>query len=65
MELEKTAYEFYKKSKDESATEKLKGFFRFLMREESYHYLLLQNFKEFVTDPVSWNLENEKWTIEG
>ena len=65
MNLEKTSYNFYKKSRAEAVPEKLKGFFEFLMKEEEYHYLLLQNFKDFVTDPVSWNLENEKWIIEG
>lgn len=65
MNLEKTSYDFYKKSRDESDNEKIKEFYQFLMKEEEYHFLLLQNLKEFLTDPVSWNLENEKWIVEG
>ncbi|MFW6014367.1 MAG: ferritin family protein [Candidatus Nanoarchaeia archaeon] len=65
MELEKDSYNHYKEQLTKAEDEKLNDFFRFLMEQESSHYLMLEKTLKFVKDPQHFYAEQEDWSFEG
>ena len=54
MEMEQSAYNFYKEQSEKTDNEELKGFFIFLMEQENAHYELIQKALDYIKDPVSF-----------
>jgi rubrerythrin len=65
LEIEKSAYEFYKSKLPSAKTEEVKKFLKFLMEQENAHYVLIQNAYEFSKDPKHFFAENERSIFEG
>ena len=65
LELEQSAFDFYKsqigKSKDNFADK----FFTFLMEQEQAHYNLIQKSYEYIKDPENFYSDKEGWMFEG
>jgi len=65
MQLERDAYDFYKKISDDTKDPKAKKLFQFLMQEENNHYELLQETLMYLDRPGDWFKEQERWIVEG
>jgi rubrerythrin len=65
LDLEKTAYEFYKEQKDKAEDEDTKGFFEFLIAQEKAHYALIEKTYDYIKNPEAWYAEEEGWIEEG
>ena len=65
LELEQSAYNFYKEQSDGTADEHSKKFFKFLMKQENAHYELIQKALAFIKDPANFYAEEEGWIVEG
>jgi len=65
MELEKIAYEFYKKELETVEDYDLKLFFTFLMEQENAHFMLVQKALDFIKDPIDFFAQEEEWMFEG
>ena len=65
MELERSAYKFYKEELGNATDEKVKHFFSFLMQQESAHYTLIRNAYDYLKDPANFHMEEEGWMFEG
>ena len=65
MEIEKDSYNYYKEQLAKAQDEQLKDFFRFMMEQESSHYLMLEKTLRFVKDPQHFYAEQEDWSFEG
>jgi rubrerythrin len=65
MEIEKAGYDFYKKAAEETDDEKAKQLFEWLAKEENTHFEFLQDQHSYLSDPLSWNLDEERWIMEG
>ncbi|MFH1916129.1 MAG: ferritin family protein [Nanoarchaeota archaeon] len=65
LELERSAYNFYKEECEYATDEKVKDFFSFLMHQESAHYTLIRNAYDYIKDPANFHMEEEGWMFEG
>jgi rubrerythrin len=65
LELERSAYAFYKKELEEAPDEKTRHFFTFLIEQESAHYSLIRNAYDYLKDPANFHMEEERWMFEG
>jgi len=65
MELEKSAYEFYKKQLEETDDAEIKKFFEFMMKQENAHFELIQEAYDYIEDPVNFFAKQEHWLFEG
>lgn len=65
MELETSAYEFYKSKLIDAQTPETEKFLKFLMEQENAHYSLIQNAYEFSKDPKHFFAMNERSFFEG
>ena len=65
MDLEQHAYNFYKEQYELTDDEKLKKFLTFLMNQESGHYSLFKNARDYLQNPESFHMEMEDWNFEG
>ncbi|MBT4824101.1 ferritin family protein [Candidatus Woesearchaeota archaeon] len=65
LELEQSAYDFYKEQHDAANDEKLKTFLKFLMDQENAHFELIQKSLDFIKDPEHFFAEEEGWLLEG
>ena len=65
MEIEHSSYDYYKKCYEKTIKESLKKFFKYLMEQESGHYMLIRNMYDFLQDPHQFYASEEKWNFEG
>jgi rubrerythrin len=65
MMIEKAGYEYYRKGANATKNWRLKKFFKWLMREEQTHYMLIRNAFEYANNPDSWYTGTEHWLLEG
>ena len=65
MEIEKEGYDFYMKAAVETDDEEAKQLFGWLAKEENIHFEFLQDQHSYISDPLSWNLDEERWIMEG
>ncbi len=65
LELEKSAYEFYKKQAESAEDEKTEEFFDFLMTQERAHYDLIEKVYDYIKNPEGWYAGEEGWIEEG
>lgn len=65
MELEKTAFNFYKEEHDTTDDDEVKQFMVFLMDQENGHYELFRNGLEYLQNPDSYHMGGEDWSFEG
>lgn len=65
LDLERSAYEFYKKELESTTDENSKRFFKFLMEQESAHYSLISNAYNYIKDPANFHMGEEGWMFEG
>lgn len=65
LELEKQSYDYYKGLHESADEESLRNFFKFMMDQESSHYMLLQKAYWYIKDPDGFYSHEEKWFIDG
>ncbi len=65
MNLETSAYNYYKQLLSETQHKDTIKFLKFLMEQEDAHFKLIQNAFEYTKDPVSYNASEEQWMFEG
>lgn len=65
LELEKESYNYYKVEYENIEDEDAMKFFRFMMDQESAHYLLIEKAYSYLKDPFGFNVEQEEWIMEG
>jgi len=65
LELEQSAYDFYKEQNDNTQEEELKKFFKWLMDQENAHYELIKKAYDFIKDPAAFYSEEEAWMVDG
>ena len=65
LQLEQSAYDFYKELFGKAKDEKTKEFFKFLMEQENAHYMFIQKAHEFIKNPDQFFAEEEGWIVEG
>ena len=65
MQIEKEGYDFYKRNAEETSNEEVRQLFEFLAKEEDTHYKFLQDQHNYLEDPASWHLDEERWVVEG
>lgn len=65
MDLEKSAYDYYKQQHAQAQDEQTKKFLRFLMEQENAHYMLLEKMLRYLKDPSQFHAEEEEWIFEG
>jgi rubrerythrin len=63
--LEQSSYDYYKVQFQSAKDNHEKKFFKFLMEQESAHYLLIENTLNFLKDPSQFFAETEDWIFEG
>ncbi len=64
IDFEKNGVSMYDKLYKESTDEKAKMFYLFLRDMEQEHWDILDNAKQYLTDPGSWYTQQEGWTME-
>ena len=65
LELEQSAYDFYKQQHDKTNDEDAKKFFRWLMVQENAHYTFIQKTYEFIKNPIAFYTAEERWMADG
>lgn len=65
LELEQSAYDFYKQQHDKTNDQDAKKFFKWLMAQENAHYTFIQKAYEFIKNPIAFYTEGEKWMADG
>ena len=65
LELEQSAYDFYKEHHAQTDDADLRKFFHFLMKQENAHYEFIQKSYEFIKNPIGFYTEDEKWMADG
>lgn len=65
IQTERASYAFYSKAADEVDVEAVKDLYRSLAAWERRHFDALQEMYDFLSDPESWYLKEEKPIIEG
>jgi rubrerythrin len=65
LELEQSAYDFYKEQLNNTKDEELKKFFKWLMEQENAHYEFVQKTYDFIKDPAAFYSEEEAWIADG
>ena len=65
LELEKTAYNYYKENSAMVDDSDVIKFFKFLMEQENAHYELISKAYEYAKNPVGFYTEEEGWVVEG
>ncbi|MFH2027635.1 MAG: ferritin family protein [Nanoarchaeota archaeon] len=65
LELERNAYDFYKKLHGNVKDGTLKKFFSFLMEQENAHYEFVQKTYDFIKNPEAFYSEEEGWMVDG
>ena len=65
LELEQSAYNFYKEQHDQTDKEETKEFLKWLMEQENAHYELIQKAQDFIKDPTGFYTDEEEWIVEG
>jgi len=65
LHLERASYDFYKKYYEQVDDPEVKKFFKFLMDQESAHYMLLDKAYHFLKDPEHFHADDEQWLFEG
>jgi len=65
MALEDKSYSYYNSRADEAVSTAEKSFYQALTAEERGHYLAVLNSYEYLTDPQSWFLKEEHWSLDG
>ncbi len=65
LDLEQSAYNFYKEQYDQADNNELKAFFQWLMDQENAHYGLVKRAYDYIKDPVSFYSEEEAWSVDG
>jgi rubrerythrin len=65
LEFERNAYLFYKKNFASTEDKDSQRFFKFLMEQENFHYLLLKKTYDYVKDPAEFHKQHENWIFEG
>lgn len=65
MTLEDKSYSFYTSRTAEATSSAEKSFYQALAGEEREHHLLLLDSYEYLIDPSSWFLKNERWGLDG
>jgi len=65
LELEQSAYDFYKKQHSTVESMELKNFFKWLMDQENAHYELIRKAYDFIKDPAAFFAEEEAWMVDG
>jgi len=65
MDMENKSYELYK-SQSQDATYEAEGeLYRNLAAEERGHYLVLLDYREYLTDPAGWFVHTEHPSLDG
>ena len=65
LQLEQSSYDFYRAQLGKAKDTKTRGFFKFLMDQESAHYDLVKKAYDYIKDPQGFMIEEEKWNFEG
>jgi rubrerythrin len=65
LQIEENGYKFYAEQAEHAEDEQAKGLFTFLKHEEIAHYELLEKLSNYLENPGTWFLEEEKWLFEG
>ena len=65
MELEQSAFNFYKQQHDKTDNPEIKKFFKWLMQQENAHYELVRRSYEYIQDPQGFFAAEEDWFFEG
>ena len=65
MQLEEQSYELYRGRSLDAESDAEKQFYQRLMAEERGHFLVLNEYREFLEDPAIWFAFKEKPTLDG
>ncbi|MBU1975012.1 MAG: ferritin family protein [Nanoarchaeota archaeon] len=65
MQLETESYEYYKEHSEKAEDPTVKAFLKFLMEQEQIHYDLLEQSKDYLSDPDLFFQRHEGWMFEG
>jgi len=65
LDFESKGYKFYNEMVQKSINPVEKSFFEFLRDEEQGHYLIIQNLKKYMENPLDWYGEEEHHIFEG
>lgn len=65
LDFEAKGYKFYNEMVQKATTEVEKAFFEFLRDEEEGHYLIIENLKKYMENPIDWYGEEEHHIFEG
>lgn len=65
LDFESKGYKFYDEMAKKATTNIEKSFFEFLRDEEEGHYLIIENLKKYMENPLDWYGEEEHHIFEG
>lgn len=65
MQMENESYELYSGLADGAGSSLERSFFEKIMAEEREHYLLLNDYREYLKDPPGWFAQKEHHSLDG
>jgi rubrerythrin len=65
MEKENSSYDFYKERASKAGYKAEKEYYQALAAEERHHYLVLVDYQEYLSDPVTWFTNKEHPSLDG
>jgi len=65
MQMENESYELYSSLADDAGSSLERSFFEKIMAEEREHYLLLNDYREYLKDPSGWFAQKEHHSLDG
>lgn len=65
LDFESKGYKFYNEMVKKATNPIEKSFFEFLRDEEEGHYLIIENLKKYLDNPIDWFGETEHHIFEG
>ena len=65
MEKENSSYDFYEERADKAVFKAEKEYYQALAAEERHHYLVLVDYQEYLSDPVTWFTNKEHPSLDG
>jgi rubrerythrin len=65
MEMEKKTHDFYKNMGKGATYQAEKKYYESLAAEEHGHFLLLNDYREYIIDPAGWFVKEEHHSLDG